>query len=143
MVSQGRPEDSADQSQGLRWRNTDDVVRFELEGTNYQVCAAFVGYAEPVGERTSAFWRACFDNVMENERWLGWNVQLCAKPCPQLLPLKLEFSNCSMFSALTMSINYCSWTWSSYGAVEKVKGCCDGGARLQTKSTQSFLFLAK
>lgn len=58
MVSQVRPEDSADQSQGLRQRNTGDDVRCELEGMNYQVSAPFVDYSEPEWERTSAFWRA-------------------------------------------------------------------------------------
>lgn len=58
MVSQVRPEDSADQSQGLRQRNTGDDVRCELEGMNYQVSAPFVDYSELKWERTSAFWRA-------------------------------------------------------------------------------------
>lgn len=106
MVSQVRPEDSADQSQGLRQRNTADDVRFELEGTNYQLSAPFEDHTEPEWERASAFWRAWFDSVMGNETWLSWNVQLCAKFCPLLLPLKLEFSNCCVFSALTVSINY-------------------------------------
>lgn len=34
-------------------------------------------------------------------------MQLCAKFCPLLLPLKLQFSNCSMFSVLDLSINCC------------------------------------
>lgn len=42
MVSQVRPEDGADQSQGLRQGSTGDNVRFEPEGTNYQVSAPFV-----------------------------------------------------------------------------------------------------
>lgn len=107
MVSQGRPEGSAEQSQGLRQRNTGDDVRWELEGTNYQVSAAFVDYTEPEWERPSAFRRAWFAGVMEIESWLGRNVQLCAKFCPLLLPLKLEFSNRSMFFACTVSINCC------------------------------------
>lgn len=67
MVSQVKPKDSADPSEGLRQRNTGDDVRFELEGTNYQLSAPFVDYIEPDWERTSASWMAQFDSVMENE----------------------------------------------------------------------------
>lgn len=107
LISQVIPEDSADQSQGLRVRNTGADVRFELEGTNCRVNAAFVDCTGPEWERTSPFWRARFDSVMENETWLAWNVQLGAKLCPLLLPLRLGFSNCFMFFAFTVSINYC------------------------------------
>lgn len=123
-------------------------MRFELE-----ISVPFVDYTVSEWERTFAFWRAWFDSAMEKEMWLGWNVQLCAKLCPLPFPLKLEFSNCSMFAALTMLVKYSrsqtrhllNELWKSAWGLEDIKGCYNGGARLhmQTKSTQSFLFLAK
>lgn len=156
MVSQVRPKDATDQSQGLRQRNTDVfwmVWDLNLRAPNYQISAPFVDYTVPEWEGTFAFWRAWFDSAMEKEIRLGWNVQLCAKLCPLPFPLKLEFGNCSMFAALIILIKYSrsqtrhllNELWKSTRGLEEFEGCCNGGARLymQTKSTQSFLFLAK
>lgn len=97
---------------------------------------------------------AGLDLIMRWKRKYDW-AEMCsfAKLCPVPFLLKLEFGNYFKFAALSMSVKYSrsqtrcllSELWKSTWGLKEVKGCCNGGARLhvQTKSTQSFLFLAK
>lgn len=137
VVPQVRPNDTTEQSRELRWRSTDVswmMWDLNLRAPNYQISAPFVGYKVLKWERTFAFWRSWFDSVMENEMWLGWDVQLWSNLHPLPFPLKPEFSNCSMYAALTMSVKYSrsqtrhllNELWKSTWGLEEVKGCCMG-----------------
>lgn len=67
-----------------------------------------------------------------------WNQSLVTASCLLLLLMLIKYSR-------SQTRHLLNDLWKSTWGLEEVKGCCNGEARLcvQTKSTLSFLFLAK